>query len=1182
MRLRKLDLTRYGKFTDYSLDFGEAVAGTPDLHIVYGLNEAGKSTAFAAYLDFLFGIEERSRFNFLHQYSAMQIGACLEFDGHDRKLVRIKQRANSLLDEHGQPVNEAVLGMPLAGLGRDAYRTMFSLDERSLEDGGNAIIQSKGDLGELLFSASAGLAGLSQTLAATTEEANLIHKKRGRNTQLAELKQTLVNLKAQRDEIDTFASTHSNLIATHKQAQSSYDEAMGDLGNSRTRHGELARMMRALPLAAEHARLTSQLAVFADLPRPPTDWVSELPQLTKDQTRIQTQIDGVEKELARLQAEIDPIEVDEQLEPVADRILGLEDGRARFRTAENDLPRRRVALAEQEAVLSIALASLEQGGNKTPAALLLPASLIGALRDLIETRSGIDATLQTATRELAKAKQLVDRAAEETAKFATTCGMIDRAATAAIESVVTRLQSSDHQVRLRVSERDRGQLARNYENLLSNLHPWSGDGTALQAIPAPEARQIESWRNEALLIEKRRRDHKDRLRDLITQQRDAQARIEAIQASAGSINDAQAQQSRAARTTAWYEHLEHLDVTTAKDFEQKMRTDDDLNDARLARSRDVAELRQLTHTLSVHAAAIVREEELLADAGAERLQLAARIRTATPLAIELPVNGAVEDWLSLLERWSNTRKQTLVAWNALQQVDDDIARARAEFGNEVAALVEAMSVAGVEGAETLSAEALMQAAGALLSQAVSLRAERATAATNLLERQKELVERQQDFANADKAAKIWDSHWKDALTKTWFGANAPTVAQVREILKALADLPATLRELDQMAQRIATMEKDQDAFRAEVRDILKKLGEISDPAQCHAEAEALAKRYDASQRAHQIHSIKMDEHARLLETRRGLEQELAVHEARKSEITTFFGVETLSDVSNRLEQVAEKYRLERRITELGDQVVGELRLTTFDEAEALLTEVDVSQIETEAAELSARIDNLEERTKLLFADLTRAKDKVEQVGGDGAVARIELQRRTVLLEIEDLAQRYLRLSTGALAAENALHLYRDRHRSSMMKRASEAFRQITRGEYSGLAAKPEKDKEILIGVPRQGGSKMSDAMSTGTQFQLYLALRLAGYQEFAQVRPSVPFIADDIMETFDEPRSEEVFRLLSGMANIGQVIYLTHHRHLCEIAQKVVPTVRIHELGVDTPHFPRNATERMKPSLVLG
>ena len=180
---------------------------------------------------------------------------------------------------------------------------------------------------------------------------------------------------------------------------------------------------------------------------------------------------------------------------------------------------------------------------------------------------------------------------------------------------------------------------------------------------------------------------------------------------------------------------------------------------------------------------------------------------------------------------------------------------------------------------------------------------------------------------------------------------------------------------------------------------------------------------------------------------------------------------------------------------------------------------------------------------------------------DSAVATIEAKRRTIFLEIEDLAQRYLRLKTGQMAAESALHIYRDKHRSSMMNRASDAFRAITRNEYSGLAARPEKNHEVLIGVPKGGGSKLAEDMSTGTQFQLYLALRLAGYHEFAQVRPSVPFIADDIMETFDEPRSEEVFRLFAEMATIGQVIYLTHHRHLCDIARDVLPGVHIHELN---------------------
>lgn len=98
MRLRRLDLTRYGKFTGYSIDFGESLGGAPDLHIIYGLNEAGKSTALSGYLDLLFGIEERTRYAFLHQYGTMEVGAVLEFGNSLHELRRVKQRANSLLE----------------------------------------------------------------------------------------------------------------------------------------------------------------------------------------------------------------------------------------------------------------------------------------------------------------------------------------------------------------------------------------------------------------------------------------------------------------------------------------------------------------------------------------------------------------------------------------------------------------------------------------------------------------------------------------------------------------------------------------------------------------------------------------------------------------------------------------------------------------------------------------------------------------------------------------------------------------------------------------------------------------------------------------------------------------------------------------------------------------------------
>lgn len=134
----------------------------------------------------------------------------------------------------------------------------------------------------------------------------------------------------------------------------------------------------------------------------------------------------------------------------------------------------------------------------------------------------------------------------------------------------------------------------------------------------------------------------------------------------------------------------------------------------------------------------------------------------------------------------------------------------------------------------------------------------------------------------------------------------------------------------------------------------------------------------------------------------------------------------------------------------------------------------------------------------------------------------------------------------------------------MMKRASEAFALISRGTCSELVTPLSNGNELLIAKGSDGSSKIASELSKGTRFQLYLALRVAGYHEFARAHAPAPFLADDIMETFDDFRAEEAFRLLAGMAATGQVVYFTHHRHLCEIAKSVEPTTIVHDLQSGT------------------
>jgi uncharacterized protein YhaN len=161
--------------------------------------------------------------------------------------------------------------------------------------------------------------------------------------------------------------------------------------------------------------------------------------------------------------------------------------------------------------------------------------------------------------------------------------------------------------------------------------------------------------------------------------------------------------------------------------------------------------------------------------------------------------------------------------------------------------------------------------------------------------------------------------------------------------------------------------------------------------------------------------------------------------------------------------------------------------------------------------------------------------------------------------------RHLELRLGQRLAETAIRRYRDAHRSAMMAAAEAAFRDLTNGAYARLTVQPEGDAEVLVAVAAggegDGAAKRVDAMSKGTRFQLYLALRAAAYDQMVATGTVLPFFCDDVFETFDEDRTRAACGLLRRIGRAGQAIYLTHHRHVVEIAEEVCAgDLRIHRL----------------------
>ena len=122
MRINRLDLLRYGKFTDHSISLPQS---NQDFHLIIGPNEAGKSTIRSAILDLLFGIETRSAYNFLHEYPDMRLGALIQQETNLLEFQRTKASKQSLFDLQGKPLTNEALHSFLGVTDRGYFDHMF-------------------------------------------------------------------------------------------------------------------------------------------------------------------------------------------------------------------------------------------------------------------------------------------------------------------------------------------------------------------------------------------------------------------------------------------------------------------------------------------------------------------------------------------------------------------------------------------------------------------------------------------------------------------------------------------------------------------------------------------------------------------------------------------------------------------------------------------------------------------------------------------------------------------------------------------------------------------------------------------------------------------------------------------------------------------------------------------------
>ena len=256
MKIRKLFLRAFGPFTNSTLDF----SGPANLHLIYGRNEAGKSSALRAITDLRYGIPVRSKDDFVHEFKDMLLAGCFEdVAGRVVGLARRKGNKDPLMSADpatgaplaASPISPEVLLALTGGVAREQFETMYGLDSSHLRKGGQMLMQGEGELGAALFEASTGAAGIKGMLQTLQTDAKKYFTPKGQLPILNEAARQLDEARQRYRLAVTKPDQWKALKRSHEEAQSRLTALREQLTRQRRRLAELTELRAVEPLLRE-------------------------------------------------------------------------------------------------------------------------------------------------------------------------------------------------------------------------------------------------------------------------------------------------------------------------------------------------------------------------------------------------------------------------------------------------------------------------------------------------------------------------------------------------------------------------------------------------------------------------------------------------------------------------------------------------------------------------------------------------------------------------------------------------------------------------------------------------------------------------------------------------------------------------------------------------------------------
>jgi uncharacterized protein YhaN len=421
------------------------------------------------------------------------------------------------------------------------------------------------------------------------------------------------------------------------------------------------------------------------------------------------------------------------------------------------------------------------------------------------------------------------------------------------------------------------------------------------------------------------------------------------------------------------------------------------------------------------------------------------------------------------------------------------------------------------------------------------------------QRKQELAEAQARVDSSERELSQWQKEWEQAVLPLGLDADA-VPAQANAVMEDLNTLFGKLKDANIFQKRIHGINRDADEFAIKVSGLVdavaKDLKELpAGDATLELNSRLTLARTAQSQRQTLRKQLAQEQNRMDKAVGR-----IAEIETRLKGMCEEAGCERYEDLPEAERKSEKRKQIEAELNNLDERLHRLSAGATIDDFINQALTVDPDGIDGEIGRLTEETEALNREKSELDQRIGSERTELGKMDGSARAAELAEEIQLLLGGLETHVEQYARLKIASKILNQAIERYRNKSQEPILKRTTELFKQITKGSFQGVRAEfDDTGQPVLVGV-RAGGKDIVpvEGMSDGTADQLYLALRLAGLQDYLERNEPIPFIVDDILIKFDDDRAVAALGALGRLSEQTQVIFFTHHRHLLELARKTV------------------------------